>query len=254
MPAFIRSASLTGYVDIARAAGLDPFRMMRESGLNPACLRDPETRIDVSRVRRLLEASAMVGDIPDLGLRMARVRRLSNLGPISLLVREEPTARSALDTLARHMRLLNESLITRIESVDDLVIIREEFSLGEATPVRQAMELAVGVMYRILQELLGPHWEPRRVCFTHSAPQSLASHLRTFGRFVEFDSDFNGIVCVARDLEARNPSADPAMARYARQYLESLLAGPDMTTTDKVRRLVHTLLPTGRCTVDRIAA
>jgi AraC-like DNA-binding protein len=253
MPTFIRSASLTGYVEIVRDSGLDPHRLMRAAGLSPNCLRDPETRIDVLRASRLLEASAAAGSIPDLGLRMARLRRLSNLGPISILMREEPTARKALETLVRHMRLVNESLITRIETQDDLVVIREEFVLGEAVPVRQAVELAVGVMYRILRELLGPHWEPRRVCFTHSAPPSLASHLRTFGRFIEFDSGFNGIVCAARDLDAHNPSADPGMARYARQYLEGIIVGPDMTTTDKVRRLVHSLLPTGRCTVERIA-
>lgn len=254
LPALIRSASLTGYVEIARAAGLDPARMMRAAGLSPACLRDPESRINVAAVRKLLEATALEGNIPDLGLRMARMRRLSNLGPISLLVREQPTARSALDTLLRHMRLLNESLITRVEDAGDLVIIREEFALGEPAPVRQAMELAVGVMYRILRELLGPDWEARRVCFTHGAPPNLTSHLKTFGRFVQFNADFNGIVCAARDLQTRNPSADPVMARYARQYLESLLAGHDVTTADKVRRLVHSLLPTGGCTVEAVAA
>lgn len=254
MPApLLRSASLTGFADIARAAGLDPARMMRAAGLNPSCLRDPESRISVAAVRRLLEATALEGNLPDLGLRMARLRRLSNLGPISLLVREQPTARSALETLLRHMRLLNESLITRVEDIGELVIIREEFALGEPAPVRQAMELAVGVMYRILRELLGPDWEPRRVCFSHNAPANLTSHIQTFGRFVEFDADFNGIVCAARDLQTRNPSADPVMARYARQYLEGLLAGEDVSTVDKVRRLVHSLLPTGGCTIEAVA-
>ena len=250
----IRSASLSGYVEIARAHGLDPFRMMRAAGLQPSCLRDPETRIDVAAVRRLLEETAFAGDIPDLGLQMARMRRLSSLGPISLLLREEPTARQALETLVRHMQWVNESLMTRLEEVDDTVVIREQFSLGEAVPVRQSMELAVGVMYRTLRELLGRDWTPRRVCFIHGAPRSLASHVKTFGRFVQFDCDFNGIVCAARDLEARNPSADPTMARYARHYLDSMLDRPDMTTGEKVSRLVHLLLPTGRCTIEVIAA
>jgi len=253
MASLIRSASLAGYVDIARSSGLDAYRMMRAAGLSPSCLHDPEIRISVAAVRRLLESSANEGNIPDLGLRMAESRRLSNLGPVSLLLREEPTARKAVDLLLRHMRLLNQSLLTRLEEADGLVIIRHELDMGEAVSVRQAMELAVGVMYRTLKELLGPEWAPRRVCFTHAPPRSLVNHLRVFGRFVEFGCDFNGIVCSASDLEARNPSADPAMARYAQQYLHSLLAEPDATTTDRVRRLAHLLLPTHRCTVEAIA-
>ena len=253
MRPLIRSASLTGYIDIARAAGLDPNRLMREVGLNPRCLVDPETRVDPAAVRRLLETSAQAGNIQDLGLRMAQVRRLSNLGPVSLLLREQPTALLAIETLVRHMRLVNESLLTRIERYDDLVVIREEFVFDEHFAVRQAMELAVGVMYRTLREILGPDWQPRRVCFTHAAPRDRSSHRRFFGAMVAFDSDFNGIVCAGRDLAARNPSADPMMARYARQYLESVLAGPDLAASEKVRRLIHLLLPTGRCRIQVVA-
>jgi hypothetical protein len=41
---------------------------------------------------------------------MARDRRISNLGPLSIVLREEPTARQALDMLGRYLRLLNASL------------------------------------------------------------------------------------------------------------------------------------------------
>jgi AraC-like DNA-binding protein len=253
MPTYVRSASLTGYVDIVRAAGGDPLRMMREAGVSAASLRDPESHIDALRVCRLLEQSALACDLPDLGLRMARLRRLSTLGPVGLLVREAPTARRALETLLRHMRLVNASLVTRIEDAGELVVIREDLVLGRDVSARQAMELAVGALMQILRELLGPQWEPRRVCFAHDAPRSLVSHLRAFGRFVEFGADFNGIVCAARDLEARNPSADPAMARFAQAYVASMLAEPDLSTTEKVRRLVRSLLPTGRCSIEAVA-
>jgi AraC-like DNA-binding protein len=258
----VRSASLTGYPEIARAAGLDPLHMMRDAGLHPRCLDDPETRIDAMRVRRLLEACALAGPIPDLGLRMARARRLSSLGPISLLIRDEPTARSALETLLKHMSIVNEALVTRIDATDDLVIIREDFRFdggaGEGEPRRQSIELAVGVMAQILRELLGPAWRARRVCFTHGAPPNpvaghLASYTQAFGRAVEFDADFNGIVCGASELAARNPSADPAMARYAKQYIATLLAAPESTTTQIVARLIDSMLPVGRATIEAIA-
>lgn len=249
----IRSASLTGYADIARSAGLDPVALMRDAGLDPACLNTPDTRISVAAVRRLLETTASEGGIEDIGLRMAERRRLSNLGPVSLLMREQPTPRDALDVLMRHMRQINESLMTRVEEERGFVIIREEFAVRKSVPVRQGVELAIGVMFRILRELMGPEWAPRQVCFMHPPPASRASHVRLFGRIVQFGCEFNGIVCLARDLEARSPSADPVMAGYAQRYLDTFFAGSELSTTDKVHRLVRSLLPGGRCTIDVVA-
>ena len=71
----------------------------------------------------------------------------------------------------------------------------------------------------LLQQVFGQRlrggWQPRRVCLEHSAPRDVSVHHRLFGPCVEFDADFNCIVCAKSDLDARNPSADPAMARYA---------------------------------------
>ncbi|MBL8382396.1 MAG: AraC family transcriptional regulator [Burkholderiales bacterium] len=253
MSARIRSASLAGYVELASSLGLPAQRMLRESGIDPKTLANPEALIDVLAVRRLLDASAAAAGIEDFGLRLVPSRRLSNLGPISLVLREEPTGRQALETLFRYMRLLNESLLTRIEDSGDLVIIREEFLLSAPGTVRQSMELAVGVLFRILSELLGPGWEPRQVCFMHRPPRDLASHLRVFGRFVSFNADFNGIVCTRRDLERPIEAADPAMARIARQYLDSLMLSPEANIASRVRPLIVALLPGARCTVERVA-
>ena len=43
------------------------------------------------------------------------------------------------------------------------------------------------------------------------------------------------------------------MARYARQYLDSILEQPHATTADKVRQFVRALLPSGRCSIEQVA-
>ena len=249
----IRSASLSGYAELAGSLGLHPQSMMRKAGLSPRCLDDPETPISVVAVRHLLEASAQAAGVEDFGLRLARGRRLSNLGPISIVLREAPTARQALDTLGRYLRLLNASLLTHIEDHADVVIIREEFLIDGAGSVRQSMELAVAVMYRILVELLGPAWKPGRVCFAHRPPRSLASHRSLFGMVPQFNSTFNGIVCAARDLTARLPAHESGMAPYARRFLDQALSNARGNTIDSARKFIGALLPGGRCTADQVA-
>ena len=77
MSALIRSGSLTHYADVARRAGLDPGRMLREFGLPQRCLDDAEIKVPVDSVRRLLESSADRSGIEAFGLLMAEARRLS---------------------------------------------------------------------------------------------------------------------------------------------------------------------------------
>jgi AraC-like DNA-binding protein len=244
----VRSASLTNYAEVARKAGLDPHRLLSEFGLPQGCLREPELKIPIDAVWRLLEASGRAKRRRGVRVMMAETRRLSSLGPLGLLVREQPTLRLAAEALAHYANRLNEALFLTIEDAGEVVVLREELIVGGAGSVRQSTELAIGVAFRVLQALLGPGWKPRRVCFAHDAPANRSVHKRVFGRIVEFGHNFNGIVCARKDLDVPNPNADPMMARYAQGLVESHLAKPDMTA--QVRMLVVTLLGTGQCTID----
>jgi AraC-like DNA-binding protein len=252
MPGVIRSASLTNYAEVARASGLDPERMLREFDLPLRCLQEPEIKIPVDAVRRLLESSAERSGVEAFGLRMAETRRLSNLGPLGLVMREQPTLRLAVQKLVGYANRLNAALFLTLEEIGDVIVLREEVIVGGSGSVRQSTELAIGVVFRALQALLGPNWKPRRVCFAHDAPADRSAHERVFGRIVEFGHDFNGIVCSRADLDIANPNADPAMARYAEQLFETTHGGPS-GTLGEVRQLVVMLLGTGECTIERVA-
>jgi AraC-like DNA-binding protein len=225
------------------------IRLLREFGLPQRCLTDPELTVPIDSVRELLEKAAERSGVEGFGLLMAEARRLSDLGPLGLLVREQPTLRLAVEAFAHYGRRLNEALLLEIEETGDVVVLREELIVGKSCTVRQSTELAIGVAFRTLCALLGPEWRPRRVCFAHDAPEDRSVHDRVFGRRVEFGHDFNGIVCTRADLDRPNPNADPAMAKYAKQLLEASLKDV-LEMTAQVRRLVMLLLSAGQCTID----
>ncbi len=253
MSILVRSASLTRYDEVARRVGLDPARMLREFGLPARCLENPDLKIPVEAVRRLLEASAGRSGVEAFGLLMAEARRLSNLGPLGLLIREQPTLRLAIEALVRYGKHLNEALFLTIEETGQVVVLREEVIAGGTGSVRQSTELAIGVAFRTLTTFLGPDWHPRRVCFAHDAPSDRSVHTRVFGPNVEFGHDFNGIVCARRDLEAPNPNADPELAQLARRMLDAQPVAAAHAMAAQVRELVVMLLGTGTCTIERIA-
>jgi AraC-like DNA-binding protein len=253
----IRSASLNGYAQTAASLGLDPDAMLAAVGLSRRDAIDPDALIPAAAVGRLLELSARAADVDDFGLRMAESRQLSNLGPLGLVARQASTLRGMLESIVRYLRLHNESLYLRIEEADGVVVLSQTLTTGRPIPVRQAIELAVGALHRIVGSILGDAWRPLRVCFVHGPPRDGRTHRRVFGPAtrVEFDAAFDGIVCRAADLARPIPAADPVLARYARQYLDDLArtAGREGLPA-QVRHVVRTLLPAGRCTVERVAA
>lgn len=255
MATLVRAASLTHFGEVARAAGLNADRLMLDAGLDPAVLAEPDLMVPVDRVRCLLQAAAAQSGDAAFGLRMAMRRRLSNLGPVGMLVRDQPTARAALTVLQRHHAALNGALAMTLEQQGAVVLVRKELlHTGSAQSARQSIELAVGVLFALLRQLLGEGWQPQRVCFAHAAPPDPAVHQLLLGPRLEFGHDFNGIACLASDLDAPNPDADPQMARYAQRLLEASDIASQPSPVDEVRRTIALLLPGGRCSIERVAA
>ena len=181
MRGLTRSASLSSFGEVARKAGLDPNALLREFDLPQRCLTEPELRIPVDSVRRLLEAAADRSGVEGFGLRMAQARLLSDMGPLGLLMREQPTLRHALEVCANYANRLNAALYFTIEESPSVVVLREDLILGRPGPLRQSAELAMGVVFRVLQTFMGPQWRPLRVCFSHDAPTDRTEHDRLFG-------------------------------------------------------------------------
>lgn len=252
MTTFSRAATLTNFEQIARECGLDGRAMLQEVGLPLRCLSEPDLRMPALAVAELLELAARRANEPGFGLRMAASRRLSNLGPLGLLLRDQPTLRHALEALVTYLHTHAEALSVSMFEAGDQVIIREEAVLEGGVQIPQAIEMAMGSTFRVMQIFLGERWEPKLVRFRHPKPSSTNAHRRMFGNHIAFGQEFNDIVCNARDLEAPNLGADPVMARYSQQLLEREI-GLNARMSDRVRHLIVLLLPRGHCRVELVA-
>ena len=249
----IRSASLTHYVEVARSVGIDPFEMLRKARLPVDCLTRPDQRIAAAGVRRLLEASAAAAGIDEFGLRMAERGALSTLGPVALVVREQPTVGSALDVLARFIHIHAEAIRLNIVRDDDVVTMSVQLRRGRQPALRQSIEMTVGSLHRIVGSLFGDDWQPLEVHLMHSPPRNRRYYRSFFGCSIIYNSEIDAIVMEASDLERPIPTAHPSIARYLHQRVEAIAERSDKWD-DKVSELVRALLPNGDCTVERVAA
>ena len=246
-----RSASLTNYATTARAAGLDPLEMLRDVGIDPACLNEPDIKVPSEAIGRLLEHSAERSGWQDFGVRLAESRSFLVLGPLAFLVREQGDVRKALEMLVGYMHLHNESLQLWLEEDEQQARLCFDH-LGRSSPTHQSLGLSITVVYRFLKQALPAGWEPVRVCFMHEAPRDLRAIRRVFSNRASYKESMNAIVLKRSDLDL--PLLTSAqLGRYAHEYVQALSTGAPHTTAAQVRHLILTLLGTGNCTLIAVA-
>lgn len=256
MTDLVRAASLSGYLEMMAVIGGNPRPFLREQGLTEAMLANPEQLIPATAAFRLLERSAKATGCLTLGLRMAEQRSLANLGATSLLIAHQPSLRHALAALAEFRLRINSTLMLTVEPAGDEVYLREDFSLHQPEPSRQSTNLALGVLARLCQSVLGADWTPRAVCFSHDPPPPADMPLfpRIFGCPAQFNSEFDGIIIPAALLDKSNARADLQLAHHARHLLEAVLHPASQSTSHDVEQMIKLLLPAGRATIESCAA
>jgi AraC-like DNA-binding protein len=249
----IRAVTLTSYVPVAQLLQIDPFEMLRNVGLSPAWLEDPEYRVPAKPVINLLEASAQRSGCESFGLLMAEHRSFASLGPLALLLEHLSSVRDAIDALMNYRRHLNDVLDIDIEEFDDTSVIRFDF-IPEFSSI-QGIDLSLGVGFLALTGASGGQWTPSVVHLMRTSPHDLRSWQRFFRTHIEFESDFDGFSCAKGALSTSNPGADPTMAQHARRLLDLVPINPqDAPARDRTCRTISQLLPKGGATAEQVAS
>lgn len=249
--ATVRAAALTGFRALCRSYELDAGPILRTAGLDARTEDDPDRRVPAFAVNCALERAAKLSGAEDFGLRLAELRGFSNLGPVTILARDEPDMRSALDVFRAYLPLHNEALHIDLSLEGDLAIL----SCAIDTPgaKTQAVDVAVAMLHRILRQLLGSDWAPETICLERLAPVHPAHFHRFFGRRVQFAQDFSGIVFDPADLARPNLLADASLRPYTAGLRQSLQVQQGEPLAARVRSLLRTMLSNRRCTAPLVA-
>ncbi|RFU19687.1 AraC family transcriptional regulator [Geodermatophilus marinus] len=255
----IRTATLTGYPELARSLGLDPAALMAQVGLDLADLAVRDRWIPAAPAARLLDLSARQSGCPDFGLRLAAARSLGTLGPVSVVVRDEPDLRGVLHLLATHAHVYNEALHLRQWEDGDLAVVEAWLEFGGPAPHDQALDLAMAALVGVVRTLVGSDWRPQAAAFARPPPPEVEPWRRLFGPGVVFARQYTGLAFPAPDLDTRVITADPSLRPYTQLFLRTLLASGVPATTAApadlrpadVADVVEFLLPLGRQSMTR---
>lgn len=248
-----RSAVLDGFEVTSRDSGLDVDALLRQARIPPASLRETELPVPTASIVTLLEAASQAAGNPSFGLLMAQARSFSVLGPVAMVMREQPDLRSALISLTRLGWVQAEALETALEDDGETAVLNFTLAPHLPRPATQIIELAVAAIVRLLRHFLGPDWSPQMLTFSHRRPADTAPYGRQLGVTPVFRMERNSIVLLTADLDRQIADADPVFGRQLERLFESAGRQRSAARSEQVAAAIRRLLPTGRCSAPAVA-
>ncbi len=250
----IRSATLAGYAQAARAVGLDPAAMLERAGLEPSCMADEETPISFDAFLQLLADSARLAQCPDFGTRAAVARGTPNYGAVSLLMREADTLQAAIHYYTSHLTLHADGTFIELDDRFQSPLVFVEIAARTPEQSFQCTQYAlVGITMQI-RWLLGENFQPDSVSFGFARPAYCEAIQRFFQCPVLYRQVVSGLVLNRTMLQRPPVTSAPFLRRVARDQLALSLPRAPGRFSVKVRRAVQGLLGEGQCDAPAVAA
>jgi AraC-like DNA-binding protein len=258
----IASVYAAAALDYVRGMGRDVDGLIRRFSLPEPAGPMRALYMTVAVERQLTQAiAAQLGD-PCFGLRMARIAPRGAFGVFEFAARMAPSLHEALDRIVDYTQRSTppEGFVNDCFSFeqDESGGVFSHRPFGDPATLlwqRSKDEFLLGLIVRVVRDLLGEDWSPRRVAFASAAPPDPAPLRAYFRTEVVFDRPEASLWFDRATLDRVPAEADPTLLRVLEDYA-STLAPPRIAAADpasRVREYLRERLVGGPPSIDEAA-
>lgn len=211
-------------VRVIEMHGVDARALLREAGVDPALLRDPNARIS-SRVldEVFANAAALIPD-PAFGLRAARCWHPSNLGVLGHAWLASATLRAGLLRVERYGRIVGEK--GELKARDTQEGLRIAYDHRRRDPMLRAIgsDIVLSLLVDMCRMNYGASLRPLEVRFSRTKPADTEPYRHFFGCPVHFGMGEDGFLLATRIADEPLPTANRRLADALDDMLATELA------------------------------
>jgi AraC-like DNA-binding protein len=251
---FSRAAVLEGYSKATLAVGLDPIALLKQSDIDPYCLRYPDFKIPTASIIQLLELTASQANVADFGLRMAECRSGSALGLAELVLAQQPTLGAVIHKLLDIAWVQVDGLLLAVENVAGFVVFTADLEASLPGPAHQTIQLAMASMIKILERVAHTKIQCAAISFQCCEPGPSVRYVKIFGKNPAYGAEQNALTIREADLALTLRPSDPVLEARLLNLLLDTTGVREPTIVDRTRHIIQILLPTGQCRITRVAA
>jgi AraC-like DNA-binding protein len=232
----------------------DAETVFRDSGLNPAKLRDPNARYSDRAILRAWELAVARTEDPLIGLRTAAYWHPSNLHALGFAWLASDTLKDAVERLMRYSRIITDGESLALQE------LAEGYELCLLTPphYQRAVDETYDHFFAYLLEMCrgsyGENFSPLRVWLQRPEPAAPSEFYRVFRAPIEFNANKDGFLLEKTSFQEPLPTANAELAHSNDQIVKRYLAHMHRSTVGmQVRAKLVDQLSSGHATEDAMA-
>ena len=252
---YTRASKLGGLAQIAAERGAALTPVMRELGLDPAALRSPEMAIDYGAFCELLRRCATAWDLPDLGLRMARLpadRRARARWRWSRAWSGPCAGR--VEAIAANLVIHSNAVVAVLEELEGSDTASLILSMRDDAPDgRENAELILAQSKLVLESIADAPVPLVEVSFRHDRGASARAVAAYFGCPIRYGAERNALSFERAVLDRPIERSDLAYHPLIRRYLATARAELKAGFSDDVRAEIARQMELGTCTLESVA-
>lgn len=250
----IRIAPLLPARQVLACLGVDMNDLLDECGLGEELFADPDNAVAFTDVCRFVRACAEASRCEHFGLLLAREAGVSTLGSVGLSALRNLHVGSALAAMIHDIHLHDQGAVPFLTVDGGNACLGYVVIDHHPCGVTIVLDAAVGIIHRIVASLCGPNWRPHEIWFARRAPKDVAPYHDFFQAPLRFNAPYTALVFKERDLRKR-VQANRSVASSAPKGSAAATGQAAGTVPFPIfiRRLLHVLLVTQRCSVGEAA-
>jgi len=250
-PGHVRAILLQPAPHLIRKLGGSAESVFRDLPMAEELIKNPEGTLPLTLAGDLLIRSAKETGCEHFGLLLGSLSGLDQLGPIAKMLAQQPTIGSAIDQFIKIQHLNDRTGLPFIRQDGDHAYFGFTVLESNFPGFQHFHEAAMAIGLNIMRKISHTEWAPEAVYFAHRPPKNPQIHARFFGAPCHFNAPRAEFQFPLATLSAPNGAMDAdSMSASDVAKVNKI----ELDWLEKAQRVAHSLVASGNCGQDHIAA
>lgn len=252
MKYLVRSGSLSNFPELVQELGQKPLALLEQIGLPPRVLQEPDLYIPYNKVAELLTLAAKRCHAPDFGVQLGSRQGLEAVGALGTWLCLQPRISDALVLIQRNVGFHARGVDIIVSRDSERISLTMSLAIARQTDCSQLLALSMALLVSSLSQLHGTKLKPHGVEFALPSPGDTRSWQRAFGVKPVFDVPATRLIYPISLLDLPIHIDALVRERLSNQWRGNQKQAP-ITLDRQIERAIVALLPTGDCSLERVA-
>lgn len=252
MKYLVRSGSLSSFPELVEELGQKPLALLDQVDLPIRVLQEPDLYMPYQKLAELLTLAAQRCRAPDFGVRLGSRQGLDAVGALGTWLCLQPSIGDALALIQKNVGFHARGVDVSVSVDGDQISLTMSLAIAKQTDCFQLLALSMALLASSLAQLHGTNLKPTRIEFALPVPRDTRSWQHAFGIKPVFDTTKNRLIYPASLLDLPVHIDTVVRERLSTQWRGDQLQAP-VALERQVERAIVALLPTGDCSLERVA-